>query len=213
MSWRLVFKTGDPVKTRRVKDPLNDWSEGVVRRFDASGVVVSEHDAHGHCFGVQHSDGVIGFYEPRELYHQAEAKAGAKTEVSEPPETQSDAAATAAADRDELERLLKATEEARSAAELIATRSEDFLVLSLQLNDAREDLNDALDTAATLFKNKRALPGWEPMSSGALAWTGSELVFVRHGEWKSIQSASIQARKEAAGKLASLFKTCFRQSD
>lgn len=45
------------------------WSPDAYRnrRNGVQGKIVSSHNSHGECFGVEHEDGVVAYYEPQEL--------------------------------------------------------------------------------------------------------------------------------------------------
>jgi hypothetical protein len=57
------------VKTVKPEVESKDWMESVrkQRRWDAVGTIVMSSTGHGLCYGVQHEDGVVAWYEPREL--------------------------------------------------------------------------------------------------------------------------------------------------
>ena len=60
---------GDTVTTVAIPDPPTDWTPEALRsrRFGVAGTIVDEHNSHGLCYEVQHLDGSIGYYDPREL--------------------------------------------------------------------------------------------------------------------------------------------------
>lgn len=87
--------------------------------------------------------------------------------------------------------------------------SEDGQVLRLELDDAREDLNDALRTAATLFEG--VLPGRVPLLDGELAWNGKDLCLLKDGRWSSLVTTPLKYRMGSASVLQALYDECTRK--
>lgn len=62
------FKVGDWVRTAPVIDPRDYTAEGhAARKCNAIGVIIEEHNSHGLCYDVRHTDWTIGCYDPDEL--------------------------------------------------------------------------------------------------------------------------------------------------
>lgn len=58
------------VRTKTMPNPPDDWTQEVKasRQFGITGTVVSAHNSHGLCFGVEHDDnGFVSYYDPQEL--------------------------------------------------------------------------------------------------------------------------------------------------
>jgi hypothetical protein len=61
-----IFGIGDIVRTSETLG-RRDYNDDVIRRRNAIGMVIAEHNSHGLCFDVKHDDGTIGCYDPDEL--------------------------------------------------------------------------------------------------------------------------------------------------
>ena len=64
------LKVGLKVKTVSRGTVMDDWLPEAVRsrRFGVTGKIIKEHDSHGLCYEVLHSDdNTVGYYEPWEL--------------------------------------------------------------------------------------------------------------------------------------------------
>jgi len=65
----IWFDEGTKVRTVKPDEESDGWSaEALVsRQWGIEGTVVCHHDSHGFTYEVEHPDGSIGTYEPREL--------------------------------------------------------------------------------------------------------------------------------------------------
>jgi hypothetical protein len=61
-----IFSIGDNVRTSETLE-RRDYNDDVIRRRNATGVVIAEHNSHGLYFDVMHDDGATGCYDPDEL--------------------------------------------------------------------------------------------------------------------------------------------------
>jgi hypothetical protein len=55
------------VRTNKILDASSKWIDGAGRRPNEVGKVVTSHDSHGLCYGVEHGDGRIAYYDHEEL--------------------------------------------------------------------------------------------------------------------------------------------------
>jgi hypothetical protein len=65
-----TFSVGAKVETTEPNESLRkEWLPGVweQRQWGIVGTIVSDSNAHGVSYEVQHADGSIGFYDPSEL--------------------------------------------------------------------------------------------------------------------------------------------------
>lgn len=64
-----ILKEGYHVATIKSDRVSSDWSQEALasRKFGVFGTIINEHNSHGVCYGVRHSDGTVGYYEPWEL--------------------------------------------------------------------------------------------------------------------------------------------------
>ena len=84
---------------------------------------------------------------------------------------------------------------------------EDIRVLALELEDAREDLNDALRKVAENFRRVELPPVLISMPHvGELIWNGLDLFFSTNREWTPLLSASLDARIAAAKHIEALYE-------
>lgn len=91
-------------------------------------------------------------------------------------------------------------------------RSEDVQVITLELSDACDDLNDGLRSIEKLLTDNVVPPGWVRMRGGGiLAWNGRELALYVRGKVYPILSSSITLRAEACGLIETLYKECVRE--
>ena len=69
---------GTRVETVKPDQESKDWTARALaaRKWGVTGTVVKEHDAHGLFYDVEHEDGTMGYYEPRELEAAAAAREG-----------------------------------------------------------------------------------------------------------------------------------------
>lgn len=69
---------GTRVKTVKPDQESKDWNARALaaRKWGVMGKTVKEHDAHGLFYDVEHEDGTMGYYEPRELEAVAAAREG-----------------------------------------------------------------------------------------------------------------------------------------
>lgn len=90
--------------------------------------------------------------------------------------------------------------------------SEDVQVISLELSDACDDLNDGLRSIEKLLVDNVTPPGWVRMQDGRiLAWNGRELVLYARGKINPVLSSSIILRAEACRLIEALYKECVRE--
>ena len=65
------FKVHDWVRTAPVINPRDYTHEGQrLRKCNAIGVITAEHESHGLCYSVRHTDWTVGCYDPDELEHE-----------------------------------------------------------------------------------------------------------------------------------------------
>lgn len=64
-----VLGEGSRVVTVQSDRVSNDWmpEAHIRRKFGVMGVIIAEHNSHGLCYDVKHSDGTVGCYDPWEL--------------------------------------------------------------------------------------------------------------------------------------------------
>jgi hypothetical protein len=63
------FEIGSAVVTVQPETESTDWTGEALasRKWGVIGTIEHEHNSHGLCYRVRHSDGSVGYYEPREL--------------------------------------------------------------------------------------------------------------------------------------------------
>lgn len=97
--------------------------------------------------------------------------------------------------------------------------ADDIRALGMELNDARDDLNDALKRCEKIFLEKGVLPGWLVMKDDdALSWDGIRIrhFLVSHRNTQatagtSVTETSLRVRILAAGYIEKLYLECTRK--
>jgi hypothetical protein len=74
----MRFKVGNLVKTSDAPKGDQSWTEEAIkmRQFGVKGLVRQEHDSHGLCYTIEHSDKTKGCYNPEELELCGDANPG-----------------------------------------------------------------------------------------------------------------------------------------
>ena len=83
--------------------------------------------------------------------------------------------------------------------------TEDTKVLALELSDATDDLNDAIDRLVTTLRKTSARPGQVTVGeSDTLIWDGTDLIYATSKQRDPLRNVSREKRVAAAGRMDAL---------